>query len=364
MSEGLGVGLHAFSKAFDKAYGTSPHGMAKKLSDQAEAKRIFEESPEGVLAQRRSLDRQALFENEAIKRELAKDKSSILHSISLNYKDDNSLAVAMSDHMEKQDLSSLKQFANRTVNNNDFSGFFKADDDYHQSEAARVGGATQLGNSNWWYHSPKVLAGKVHKAHNQFGVNIHLVKKQAEKENSNLSPVELRKSAFDMLTPDQQVLYDTQHKEFNNALDATVRNNIGDLIVPQKEFRKQLNRLQRKEQNALTHAEKTSHRNAIKRIQTEMVEARDQGYGYTVEEYKYIMRRMLGRSVGELGLVDQKQIERFMSGFFADEKNVSRFRRELLKQFGTTKKLVSTPTISDVSTKSIKEARVNTRLGG
>lgn len=364
MSESLAVGLHAISKVLDEYYESSPQYMAEQLEKKAEAKRLFEESPEGVLAQRRSLDRQALFENEAIKRELAKDKTSILHSISLNYKDDNSLAVAMSDHMEKQDLSSLKQFANRTVNNNNFSGFFKADDDYHQSEAARVGGATQLGNSNWWYHSPNGFAAKAHKANNQFGVNINLVTKQAEKENSNLSPVQLRKAAFDMLTPDQQVLFDTQHTAFNNAIDETVKNNVGDLIVPQKEFRKQLNRLLHKHKNALSNAEKMSHRNAIKRIQTEMVEARDQGYGYTVEEYKYVMRRMLGRSVGELGLVDQKQIERFMSGFFADEKNVSRFRRELLKQFGTTKKPVSTPTISDVSTKSIKEARVNTRLGG
>ena len=47
-----------------------------------------------------------------------------------------------------------------------------------------------------------------------------------------------------------------------------------------------------------------------------------------------------------------------MSGFFADEKNVSRFRRELLEQFSTTKKPVSTPTRPDANKLDIKNLRL------
>ena len=84
-------------------------------------KRLSEESPEGIQAQARALEKQAFMETNTIKRANTRNQESILHNVALNYGNDETLGLAIRNKMNRLDPKGLEDWANRTVNNKNFS---------------------------------------------------------------------------------------------------------------------------------------------------------------------------------------------------------------------------------------------------
>tara|TARA_R100001086_G_scaffold54625_1_gene24483 strand:- start:819 stop:1943 length:1125 start_codon:yes stop_codon:yes gene_type:complete len=371
-AEGLGVGLSAFSTAFNAAQDSNPE---YKMRQRAEAQLAFDTSPLGKQLAAHDLQKVAAGEAARLERGRIREIDG-----AISYFDNPEEQEATRTYLDTLDLSSITRFRADTVDNKDFTGLININPDeidIETYEPFTQGDLKQLGTSNYYYHSAKSRKGKTASATNEYTRITHMLGRAYKEENKvdiipDKEKAKLQKRAFESLTSNQQVLFKTQSTSFNTAIDATIRKYKGSLIVTDKAFRTQLANYGAELDVALisgTDQEKRVAKRKVEALQAKHKQQQQTGYGYSESQYRSELRGLLSRSVGALGLSDAKQIENFMTQFLEDERNQGRLLNRLISKYGMPKTDIgaagagSVTTGSNARIKKISEAKVNTRLG-
>ena len=356
--------LGGFSKAFENALDNNPQYQARI---RAEAQIAFDNSPVGIQLAAHNLQKQAAVESARFGRERGRAIEG-----TVSYFSNPEEQEAIRNTLDGFDLASVNRFVKDTIDNKDFTGLVHLNPDEIDSKTYKPiaqGSLKQVGTTNFWYHSAKSLQGKYASATNKFTRRNHILGREYMKEKdvktlSDEQKTQIYDRAFQSLTTDEQTLFTRQSRNFNAALDNTIRKYSGALIVTDKTFRKQLlpYQVDLERAEAIGDVPKIHEaKNRIKAIQFKHKQLQQTGYGYGEDQYRSELRSILSRSVGALGLSDAEQIENFMTQFLEDEKNKARLLNKMILKYGAPK--TDTDTVSETKTKAADpRRRVITRL--
>jgi len=368
----IGVGLSSFAAAFDAARDNDPE---YKMRQRAEAELAFNASTLGKELAAQNLQRTAAAEAARYKVDTGRLTEGIV-----SYYSDPEKQEAVRTYLNTQDRYGVLRFNKETVENKDHTGLIKLDPDvvnmktyipYIQGDLKRVG------ESNFFYHSAKSRRGKVAAAGDTFTSNFYELKRAFRKERGLADDAtleledegKLHGEAFKMLDINQQTLFSQQSTNFNSAINKVIKTYQGSLIVSDKAFNRQIARY-RSEVGIAKEVDEHAGRIAQEKLNV-AVKVHQQrqatGYGYKEDQYRSVLREMLSRHVGGLGLTDAAQIEDFMTKFLEEERNQARLLTKMIRKYGPPK----TDTVagtgqqnvkSNARTKKTSEARVNPRL--
>ena len=341
-AQGLGAGLSAFAEAFNTVRDNDPE---YKMRQRAEAELAFNNSTLGKELAAQNLQRTAAAEAARYKVDTGRLTEGIV-----SYYSDPEQQEAVRTYLNTQDRYGVNRFNQETVENKDHTGLIKLDPDVVNMKTYDPyvkGDLKRVGESNFFYHSAKSRKGKVAAAGDTFTSNFYGLEREFRKERGLTDDAilelkdkrKLHDAAFKMLDINQQTLFNQQSTNFNSAINNVIRTYKGSLIVSDKSFTRAITRY-RDEVEIAKQINEHEGRLAQQKLNVALKvhkQRQEKGYGYKEEQYRSVLREMLSRHVGGLGLTDAAQIEDFMTQFLEDERNQARLLTRMVRKYGAPK---------------------------